>query len=708
MSDPAPQRFGRFALLQLLGGSMGLVYRARAADGDQDVALKVLRHERLLDGEARARFLREVQVLASLQHPHLCPLLEAGEVDGIPYYCMPLLSGRSLASRLAADGSGATPDWRQAATHMAVVADALHAAHQAGVVHRDIKPSNILLDPHDQPMVIDFGLARTHADRYRQLTRSGQVVGTPEYMAPEQIEPRLGPSDARTDVYACGVVLYELLTGQRPFARTSRRHLFERILTGPPPDLRGLTRTVPLALVTVLDTAMARRARHRYPSAAALAADLRCVLAGTAITARRPAPWQRWWRHACARPRRVATAAGLLGAGLALVVAAATAADAAGAIHAHGTRIEAASWLGRLETARQALAALPPPRPRHVPALHAWLRDFGAPLLAATPDGEASAPGLHAFATRVVAEVELKIALAQRLEQQSLVAQSGAWTQAAAAVSADRRFAGFVLRPQCGLVPLGADSKSGLQEFYDLTSGDPDLPLPTRDAADPAHRLVLAERHGIVFVLVPGGRFTPTGHPGETVTLAPFLLAKHEMTRAQWTRLDPDPDPSCRPLGPLPDSQELQTLRHPVDRVRFNACLALLPRFGLALPTEMQWEYAARECGVRTYGTTTAGNFGGGGDGYVFSAPVGSFPANALGLHDMEGNLVEWVLDAFASTDKPARAGDGLRDLAPEDPQRTACGGDHLWRSFLPRRPTLADQRWDQQGVRPVWTWDPP
>jgi hypothetical protein len=204
--------FGRYLIERKLGeGGMGAVYLARDTQLDRPVALKVP----FLGGpEAdalRARFLHEARAAAALHHPGICPVYDVGEADGTPYLTMPYLTGEPLSRRLA---RGPLPV-AEAAALVEKLARALHYAHERGVVHRDLKPGNVLLDEHGEPVVMDFGLARRAGDSH--LTQEGQVLGTPAYMAPEQLGGEVAGMGPPCDVYSLGVVLYELLTGATPF-----------------------------------------------------------------------------------------------------------------------------------------------------------------------------------------------------------------------------------------------------------------------------------------------------------------------------------------------------------------------------------------------------------------------------------------------------------------------------------------------------------
>ncbi|HEX7448953.1 MAG TPA: protein kinase [Pirellulales bacterium] len=260
--DPAParpQRFGRFEILELLGkGAFGAVYRARDTQLGRVVALKIPRKGLLQSADERERFLREAKAAATLHHPNICPLHEAGELDGRQYMVMTLIDGEPL-SKLIERGRPLAE--RSAATIVRKLAQALSEAHRKGIVHRDIKPGNIIIDRRGQPVLMDFGLARRYDANEATLTASGDLVGTPAYMAPEQALSRHDQIGPPTDIYALGVVLYELLTGHRPFEGDTSAVLGQIATAEPRP---------PSALRAGLDLrldAICRRALSKHPAA---------------------------------------------------------------------------------------------------------------------------------------------------------------------------------------------------------------------------------------------------------------------------------------------------------------------------------------------------------------------------------------------------------------------------------------------------------
>jgi eukaryotic-like serine/threonine-protein kinase len=271
--EPVPQSIGRYRVESVLGrGAMGVIYRGYDPEIDRPVAIKLIRAD-LLGGADRdnyiLRFRREAQAAGRCVHPNIVAVYDFGLHDGNPFFAMEFVDGSSL-KEARERGLSFRPD--EAVSVILQVLDALVAAHRMGVVHRDIKPANILLVGGTLVKVTDFGISRI--DR-SDLTDVGMMIGTPSYMSPEQC--RGLPIDPRSDLFSTGIVLYELLAGERPFAAPEPTAVVQRLLNEEPPDIRAINPAVGRALKSVLDRALAKAPADRYPSAADMAAALRAL-----------------------------------------------------------------------------------------------------------------------------------------------------------------------------------------------------------------------------------------------------------------------------------------------------------------------------------------------------------------------------------------------------------------------------------------------
>ncbi|MCC6672927.1 MAG: SUMF1/EgtB/PvdO family nonheme iron enzyme [Planctomycetes bacterium] len=808
----AGERFGPYRLVRELGrGAQGVVHLAVDERLGREVALKILPAHRALGSEFVRRFAREAELASRLDHPGIGTVYERGEVGGTPFLALRYVRGETLAEgiaraqqraggsprcvRLAAWPDGETIGETQAIARLclflAQVADALHVAHAANLVHRDVKPGNVLIDAKGNPVVVDFGLARDLEEP--ALTLTGDLVGTPAYMAPEQLAALRIPPDARADVYSLGVTLYECLTLRRPFTGATRAELYQQILASDPPPPRALHRGITRDLQVVVLTAMDRDRRRRYAGMAEFAADLRAVAAGAAIQARPPGPLRRVLRLATRNPglaSAVVAVVAILGVGLVLSLAYVREARRA------RTAFERLGDRTLLAGALAAVDSLYPVRPERAAAFAEWQARHVAPLRERLPAHRAELAALESAAsprdperdqllrqasplqaerTRLAGELTLidvgleerggpripmlrrllewraarqqqrilaidaeldrlrawrfpspeaqaahaalrdlvrdigaflapgglaeRVArdadLAARIHAESVVAHAEAWRGVAARVA--RRDPGRTIGPQIGLVPLGPDPASGLEEFCVLGSGT----LPARDPA--SGRLQLGAEHGLVLVLLPAGevRLWDDDAPrSDSVALDWFLLAKHELTRGQWRRLfGGEPPGNDLLLANGCDRDDL-----PVEAVPWDVAVEHLGRHGLLLPSEAQWEYAARggaqgrhwwgeglppnsppPANVRDASYLTAAlqpraagfNYD---DGFALLAPIARTRANEFGLYDVYGNVAEWCREAFVPgslAPYPRDAGDGYHRV-PAYGQRTVRGGSFL------------------------------
>jgi tetratricopeptide (TPR) repeat protein/tRNA A-37 threonylcarbamoyl transferase component Bud32 len=306
---PPPRVVGRYELLEIVGrGAVGVVYRARDVELGRIVAVKVPRPDRIASRAAADRMLREARIAAGLRHPNIVPIYDAGRDGETLYLVSAFVRGVTPARRSA----GGRLNFREAARLVAEAAEALHYAHGLGVIHRDLKPSNLLVDADGRAHVLDFGLARSSsADGGETLTVDGQILGTPAYMAPELARGEARRVDARCDVYGLGVVLYELLTGERPFRGQGRMVLIQ-VLEDEPRPPRRLDDGVPRDLETICLKAMAKEPAWRYPTAQAMADDLGRFLRGEPVQARPLGAMGRLWRRCRRKPATAVMAASLI------------------------------------------------------------------------------------------------------------------------------------------------------------------------------------------------------------------------------------------------------------------------------------------------------------------------------------------------------------------------------------------------------------
>ena len=344
---PKPAVAG-FEILEELGrGGMGVVYKARQTNLGRLVALKMVLAGAHAGPGVLARLQKEAQAVASLNHPDIVQIHDVGQAGGLPYLSLEFIDGGSLAQQM----DGRPQNITQVVWTIHTLARAIHAAHLQGIVHRDLKPANILLTADGRPKITDFGLARRLGDA-SDLTRPGTIVGTPDYMAPEQTFGQVHDAGPSIDQHALGAILYELLTGRPPFQGATPADTIEQVRTQEPVPPRWLRAKVPRDLETICLKCLQKEPHRRYPDAGALAADLERFLEGRPILARPSSAFEHL-RRWCRRNHRVA----VLGAAvLVLLVTVATTSSVFAVDLARAHRAAIAAFRGECQKSYELLS----------------------------------------------------------------------------------------------------------------------------------------------------------------------------------------------------------------------------------------------------------------------------------------------------------------------------------------------------------------
>ncbi|MFT4537820.1 MAG: sulfatase activating formylglycine-generating enzyme [Planctomycetota bacterium] len=635
------------------------------------------------DASAIQRLLAEAQINAKLDHPGIIPIHDLGLTeDGRLYYTMQRVRGDHLAqvcSRLHARGEASDGgEW----TLMRVI-DALHEicetvayAHSHGVIHADLRPENLILGSFGQIRVLSWGAAGS--------VQSESVHATTAFTAPE-LSSSSGPeASACTDVYSLGAILYQCLAGRAPEPASDAASPASSDARSASDPLPGLSGSAPIELRAICAKAMSAHPENRYADAKAMALDLRAYLDAEPIAALRLGTFgelQRW-----AKKHRAATALLLVLIGVAMGEYLLEQQQLT-----HAAEKERVTTLNRdldvVDGLRYDANELRTPAPVHAARMNEWLAsheqvETRVPNHRARKDASSGA-FLNAWSALekdgARARIEDLQSRAASVEASTLNTPSAtaAWNRAQSEIREDPLFEGFEMKAIGGLLPLGKDPRSGLQEFGHWHSGE----IPIRPSQEP---LSMADGSCIIFVLLPGGAFKfgaqnkfplldnydPDADENEQPVLEcdlpPFLLSKFELTQAQWRRLGGG-ERSFYFAGRTEDLFEEQSfnLTHPLEHVPWGLARDVLEQWGLALPSEDQWECAVW-CGrefrlladlyageLNTYANLrgeldaeASANLQPGTliDDYSYPAPVGFLHPNEWGLHDMIGNIAEWCI----------------------------------------------------------------
>ena len=729
-------RVGKYLLLKKLGeGGMGTVFLAQMNEPvKRVVALKAVHHK---DSErVRQRFWIEQQALASIDHPNVLKLIDSGVTpDGVSFLTTEYLQGRTLLEHCAQEACSI----KERVRLFAEVCRGAHHAHNSGVIHRDIKPANILVclqQGEYTARLVDFGVARLLGTGIERVTKHNEIVGTPTMMSPEQAEA-VRDVDARSDVYALGLLLRQLLDGAVEGTGDA---------TG---WLEGKRRR---SLPAVVERATATSPDERFQSAAALGEAAREITEHKVFVN---------------RLRRVATSrAARFAALVTIVLAIVLAGIYSSRSHPLRQLLDASRVV---EEARAGSDDAWPVTCDSTELLEAWLERYEAPTLSlselrglAEQDGTAEAKQAletieEFYSSNVIDSVRDRLRVARRMLANSLEVPevARAWRQALSVLKADARFEGVALAPIEGLVPLGRCAHSEMWEFWHVASGE--RPVRSKNQRN----WVISAETGIVLVLLPAGIYAKglthrlgcefqlvngcmvllsVGEQGQSLGLREgdkikaaehvksgtgkvlfdieragvlqrvvleiglpicpasvdaFFLSKYELTLAQVRRTGIVARTGQVEDLWIPAPEEYDVLCLPADDLTIEAASDAVRRFGLAIPTSDEWEYAARA------GTTTRSWLGEdrdafdgkgianlkdpeSGDGWPLRSPVGRLSPNPWGFYDILGNAFEWC------------------DYGARLPQRR--GSEHTTRpSHLHvARPKFAFSQGDPSGLRPA------
>jgi len=652
------QEIGDFRLLRKIGsGGMGTVYEADQISLKRKVALKLLpKHLSFSDQEVQ-KFHREAEAGGRQRHPSIIAVYAVGEQEGQHFIAQELVEdGISIFDKLEEARVHHEPAlgyFREAAKLILEISDALHHAHESGVIHRDIKPSNILLTSEGTPKVSDFGLAKV--EDALSLSRSGELVGTPYYMSPEQAMSRRIGIDRRTDIYSLGVTFFEMLTMKRPFEGETSQEVLKQIIFMDPSEPHKSNPRVPRDLSIICMKAMEKNPAKRYQTMKEFGDDLGRFLQGEMIHAKPAGLTTRTWKQIRRHPVTSTTA----GAVILFILTFATVVpwiiawkenekretveilnkeieqerDKANNRYIEMTRLTDLKTLLDLEEESKTLW---PAMPVNISKFESWIQraedlltrydrhrnTLEILIKAAIKNNHETdtlktlselVGGLEALADQkygLILDIKERLEFAKTVFKNSIDDHKYNWKKTIEAIADIKKcpqYNGLLIKEHIGLVPIGQDPHSKLYEFAHLQTGC----IPERDLDG---QILHTEEMSIILVLLPGGTFQmgsvkpseeskiysqnvdPNSeedeNPVHKVNVKPFFLSKYEMTQGQWQRITHN-NPSLYKAGKNAGGNKI-TLLNPVEQVSWNDCDSVLSRMILRFPTEAEWEYSGR------------------------------------------------------------------------------------------------------------------
>jgi formylglycine-generating enzyme required for sulfatase activity len=677
-----------YEILGTLGhGGMGVVYRARQLKANRLVALKMIRAVEHASPTERLRFQIETEAVARLQHPHIVQLYEVGEVCGQPYFSLEFCDGGTLTERLQKQ----PPSPREAAELIETLARAMHYAYLRGVVHRDLKPGNVLLAGAERlPKITDFGLAKRIDAEARDVSKSGAIMGTASYMAPEQAAGKVRDTGPAADVYALGALLYECLTGRPPFEGPRHVVLVSVLNDEPvPPSRRGAK--VPADLETICLKCLRKEPEKRYGSAEELADDLRRFQAGEPIRARPVGAVERTWKWARRRPALAALVGVVL---LALVSLAVLSGNLVAARNDADVKRQAAEKEADKATkAREFLVSIFQKAETDEKGGNVTVRQLLEEAETRIPVEFANQPELRAELVTAIGTV--KRSIARRTPRAMILDVRGA-VQLQSATGVQKAAIPQALVNLDDRLSLGADAQVQLVFLADFHK---ERLKPGREATvdwkgcEPADAVLERDDSVLMtFVHLPKGTFymgwddttTPPTKGVKAEIKEDFEIAVHDVTQGQWEAVMGN-NPSWfsrkgNSRDAVLDISDEELKLFPVESVSWDDAQEFIKKLNekergrgyvYRLPTEAEWEYACRggatseeEGSYHFYFdkptndlSSEQANFNGNfpfgkapkGKYLLRPTRVGAYPSNKLGLCDMHGNMLQWCEDSNGS-----------------------------------------------------------